>query len=97
MIGPQLVQVEWNEFGLPGRLGQVEAGQAYRQSEATRTGAAWIDVEDAVAPVRVGFVRVAGDDDLNARGVRVEVKVFEIVQGVNGGQSEVHDRRLRKD
>lgn len=96
-IGAQLVQVELNEFRLPGRLGQVEAGEAYRQSEAARAGAAWIDVEDAVAPVRVGFVGVAGDDDLNAGGVGVEVKVFEIVQGVNGGQSEVHDRRLRKD
>ncbi len=59
-----------NEFGLPRRFENVEAGEADRQIEAARSGAAGIDVEDPIAPVGVGFVRVAADYDLKTCGLR---------------------------
>lgn len=92
----RLLEVERNEFRLPGRFRQFETGEAYGQREAARPGAAWIDIEDAIAPVRFGSVRVARDDDLNAGRLGIEVEVFEMVQDVNGGWRKAHHRGSRK-
>lgn len=80
-----------DEFGLPGGFEEVEAREGDREMEAFGTGAAGIDVEDTVAPVGVGFVGVAGDDDLEAGGFWVEVEVPEVVKDVDRGSGELDD------
>jgi hypothetical protein len=61
-------RLEEFEFGLPGSLKKIEAREAYGQREAAWPGATWVDIQDAVAPVRLWLVRVAANDYLKAFG-----------------------------
>jgi hypothetical protein len=84
------------ELGLPRRLVELEARDGDRQAEALWTGAAGVDVEDAIMPVGFGFVSVAADDDVEAGGFRVEVELCKIVQDVDRDILEFDDCRQRK-
>lgn len=79
---------EVDEFGLPGSLKKIEAREAYRQREAARPGATWVDIKDAVAPVRLWLVRVAANDYLKAVGFWVQIKLLEIVKNIDGNTFE---------
>lgn len=84
------------ELGLPRRLVELEARDGDRQAEALWTGAAGVDVKDAIMPVGFGSVSVAADDDVEAGGFRVEVELFKIVQDVDRDILEFDDCRERK-
>ena len=53
--------------------------------EATRTSAAGIEVEDAIAFELVRLVSVAGDDEVKAGGFGLQIQVVEIVKNVEDG------------
>jgi hypothetical protein len=84
------------DLGLPRRLVELEARDGDRQAEALWTGAARIDVEDAIMPVGFEFVSVAADDDLEAGAFRVQVELRKIVQDVDRDILEFDDCRERK-
>ena len=96
IAGNRLVHGEMQELGLPRRLVELEARDGDRQAEALWTGAAGVDVEDAIMPVGFGFVSVAADDDVEAGGFRVEVELCKIVQDVDRDILEFDDCRERK-
>jgi hypothetical protein len=84
------------EFALPRRLEELEVCDGDRQVEALWTSAAGVDVEDSIVPVRFGLVSVAADDDVEAGGFRVEVKLFKVVQDVDREILQFNDCGERK-
>ena len=74
---------EGEDFGL--RLGVVDAeeGVGDGEVEAAGAGAAWIEVEDALAVLGGGFVGVAVEDDSDAGGFGFEVQLVEGVEHVD--------------
>jgi len=71
------------DFGL--RLGAVDAeeGVGDGEVEAAGAGAAGVEVEDSVTVLDGGLVGVAVEDDADAGGLGVEVKVVEGVEQVD--------------
>jgi hypothetical protein len=96
IVENHLGHLETQKLGLPRRLVELEARDSDRQAEALWTGAAGVDVEDAIMPVGFGLVSVAADDDVEAGGFRVEVELFKIVQDVDRDILEFDDCRERK-
>jgi hypothetical protein len=92
----RLGHLEMQDLGLPRRLVELQARDGDRQAEALCTGAAGVNVQDAVMPVGFGLVSVAADDDVEAGGFRVEVELFKIVQDVDRDILEFDDCRERK-
>ena len=71
------------KFDLPGSFEEVKEGHRDGQGEASRAGAAGVDVENSIVPVRFGLVSVAADDNVEAGDFRIEVKSFKVVQDVD--------------
>lgn len=61
----------------------VETGNCDRQAEASWSRAAWIDEFHAVTFGHQGFMRVSGNDDVEAGGARVDVHFLHIVEDVD--------------
>lgn len=80
--------VKLDEFRLPGSLENVETGEADGERKSSRPGAAGIDVKNILAPPVLGFVGVAADEDLEARGTQIKVNIFTIVQHINVGSRQ---------
>jgi len=93
LLGPQF---EVNELDLPRCFEQLEAGDGGGKGEAAGAGAARIYIKHAIAQVRVGFVGVARDDNVEARGFGVEVEILEPVQHVDGSVGEFDDLGQRE-
>jgi hypothetical protein len=61
----------------------VETGNCNRQAKPSRTRAAWIDELHAITLGHHWLVRVAGYDDVEAGGSRVNVHFLHVMQDVN--------------
>jgi hypothetical protein len=84
------------EFALPRRPEELDVCDGDRQVEALWAGAAGVDVEDSIVPVRFGLVSVAADYHVEAGGFRVEVELFKIVQDIDRNILEFDDCGERK-
>lgn|SRR6187397_2285364 len=85
-----------NEFGLPGSLAEVQAGERNGKRKTARSGAARVDVKDAVAPAGLGLVGVPADHHLKGGGPRIDVELLQIVQDVDAGSLQLQHHVFRK-
>lgn len=87
---------ELNKFRLPGSLKKIESREANRERESAWSGAARVDIKDAVLPMEAGLVSVAADDDLKAGSFRIEIEFFQIVQDVSRDSRRFNELRSWK-
>jgi hypothetical protein len=74
----------------PGRV-HGQFGGRDGQAESARAGASRVDVQHPVALLDRGPVRVAGDDDLHARGDGLEVDLGKVVDHVDEDPAEAKE------
>ena len=86
------LQLHKSRFG--GTALDFHEGEANWRTETPRSGATRIHVEPPVAPLDRGAVRVAKDDDLEARHFGYDVEIVEIVDDVHPHLVNLESRRL---
>ena len=80
----ELSRGEWDDFRFePAILAHCQQPQCHREIEAAGAAGAGIEVENAVAAVEVGHVRVAEEDGGKFSGGGVQVQGLEIVEHVD--------------
>ncbi len=72
------------EFRLPRPLPQVEPGDGHRQIKSPRPRATRIQVEHVSPRGVFWLVRVPAHNDMEAGGLRIEIKLLKIVQNIKG-------------
>jgi hypothetical protein len=75
---PELNQFRFHFAGLNQQLAYTDG-----QVEAPGSGAAWIEIQDAVFFFGAGLVTVPGYDDTESSGFGLEIKLCEIVQHID--------------
>jgi hypothetical protein len=83
-----------DEFQLPGNCAQVEPRHRDRQTEAPRSRAARVDVDDSAALAAAGLVRVAAHDRLEPGRGGIEIERVHVMEHIDGGAAGLRHRGL---
>lgn len=88
---PRLSIENPNDLSADGVLVDDQHPNRNRQFESPRASTARIEIKYAVPRLQLGNVSMARDDNLESRRFRLQVKLGQIVQHVDGDAAEFND------